>query len=70
MKGHAGQTEPSSTDNLEALEEYLSSQLCPAYLAAKIEQFTLQGYALVRFYVDLKYLQNKIITKMTEQHAF
>lgn len=68
-KGHAGQTEQSSTNNLEAVEEYLSSQLCQAYLAAKIEQFTSQGYALVHFYEDLKNLQDKIITKMTEQHA-
>ncbi len=34
------------------MEEYLSSQLSSAYLVAKIAKFTLQGYALVRFYLD------------------
>lgn len=52
------------------MEEYLSSQLCLAYLVAKIAKFTLQGYALDRFYLDPGHIENKIVIGMTEQHAF
>lgn len=45
--------------------------LASSYLTAKIAKFTLQGYALVHVYLDPGHLiENKIVTEMTEQHAF